>query len=367
MACPEIRLFGNSLLMYEPTLEGMLQLKRISLEDGSLLAQASYPATPAVTVQIGNGFIGLCDGSSSQVLILRESLEIDRSYTVPVEGETWYLNQELETVFVFFDEGLMSYDLESERSQWMLDNAAFVQPFGMGSGYVLFSYTDRTDKKTYTRCLNLSTATMETIPLDGVICSGIRSGDQWLLRQDIASGAYILVNQGEAISFTPAEGSAALLPGKRQLLATDESYRQLSLYDLDGKFLSRCSLPKIEYASVGADLVWSGYWQGYFFRDTYEDAAHLMFWDPNTAQEGENLSVTPLGSPQNPDPMVDQELYQRAQAISQRFGIDIRIAEQCKLDYTHYQADVLTDPDSIRYTLNVLELAFSSYPEGFFR
>ena len=37
MACPEIRLYGNSLLLYEHTVEGMLQLKRISLEDGSLL------------------------------------------------------------------------------------------------------------------------------------------------------------------------------------------------------------------------------------------------------------------------------------------------------------------------------------------
>jgi hypothetical protein len=37
------------------------------------------------------------------------------------------------------------------------------------------------------------------------------------------------------------------------------------------------------------------------------------------------------------------------------------------LDYTHYQADALTDPNVVRNALNVLELAFGSYPEGFFR
>ena len=364
MACPEIRLFGNGLLLYEHTMNGMLQLKRISLEDGTLLAEASYPMDASASVQVGNGLIGLCD-SNGQVLILNESLEQETTYSVPLEGEYWYLNQELETVYAFLDEGLLSYDLEAGQAHWLLDNAAFVQPFRMGSGYVLFSYTDRNDQKTCNRCLNLSTASMETVPVEGFISSGIRRGEQWLLRRDIASGTYILVDQENAVTFTCPEGLVELLSGKRQLLITDGSYRELSLYDLEGNFLSRCTLPETEHASVGTDLVWSGYWQGYFFRDTYDNTAHLMFWDIDTAQEGENLPVTSLDAVQAPESVVEKELYQQAADLSRRFGVDIRIAEQCALDYSHYQADVLLDPYQIRYALNVLELAFSSYPEGF--
>ena len=364
MACPEIRLFGNGLLLYEHTMNGMLQLKRISLEDGTLLAEASYPMDASASVQVGNGLIGLCD-SNGQVLILNESLEQETTYSVPLEGEYWYLNQELETLYAFFDEGLLSYDLEAGQAHWLLDNAAFVQPFRMGSGYVLFSYTDRNDQKTCNRCLNLSTASMETIPVEGFISSGIRRGEQWLLRQDIASGMYILVDQENAVTFTCPEGLVELLSGKRHLLITDGSYRELSLYDLEGNFLSRCALPETEFASIGTDLVWSGYWQGYFFRDTYDNTAHLMFWDIDTAQEGENLPVTSLDAVQAPESVVEKELYQQAADLSRRFGVDIRIAEQCALDYSHYQADVLLDPYQIRYALNVLELAFSSYPEGF--
>lgn len=367
MTCPEIRLFGNGLLMYEHTVNRLLQMKRISLEDGILLAQASYPATSAVTVQIGNGFIGLCDSGSGQVMILNESLELEKTYSIPLEGEGWYLNQELETLYVFFNEGLLSYDLETGRAHWLLDNAAFVQPFDMGSGFVLFSYTDRTDQKTYNRCLNLSTATMETMPVENLISSGVRNGEQWLLRQGIASGTYILVKQEEAVTFTLLEGLVELLPGRRQLLITDGSYRELTLYDLDGNFLSRCALPKTEHASVGTDLVWSGYWQGYFFRDTYDNTAHLMFWNPDTAQEGENLSLTSLGAVQAPESVLEKELYQKAAELSKRFGLDIRIAEQCAMDYSHYQADALTDPYLVRDALNVLELAFSRYPDGFLR
>lgn len=360
MICPEIRLFGNSLLLYEHTADGML-LKRISLEDGSLLAQATYPASPSASVQIGNGLIGLCIGN--QVLLLNEALEAERTYSVPLEGNTWYLNQELETLYVFFEEGLMSYDLASGNAQWLLDDAAHVLPYGTGSGYVVFSYTHRTDKKTYHRCLNLSTATIETMPVDGAILSGVRSSDQWLLRQD--AGTYVLVKQEEAVTFTQPEGQALLLPGKRQLLVTDGSYRALTLYDLDGNFLSRCALPQNEHASVGTDLVWSGYWQGYFFRDTYDNAAHLMFWNTNTAQEGENLSFTSLGAAKAPEPLLEKEIYQKVAELSQRFGMDIRIAEQCALDYSHYEADALTDPYSVRHALNVLELAFQNYPDGF--
>ena len=365
MACPEIRLFGNGLLLYEHTMNGMLQLKRISLEDGTLLAEASYPMDASASVQVGNGLIGLCDSSNGQVLILNESLEQEMTYSVPLEGEYWYLNQELETLYAFLDEGLLSYDLEAGQAHWLLENAVFVQPFRMGSGYVLFSYTDRNDQKTCNRCLNLSTASMETIPVEGFISSGIRRGEQWLLRRDIASGTYILVDQENAVTFTCPEGLVELLSGKRHLLITDGSYRELSLYDLEGNFLSRCALPETEHASVGTDLVWSGYWQGYFFRDTYENTAHLMFWDIDTAQEGENLPVTSLDAVQAPESVVEKELYQQAADLSRRFGVDIRIAEQCALDYSHYQADVLLDPYQIRYALNVLELAFSSYPEGF--
>ena len=67
MACPEIRLYGNSLLLYEHTQQGML-LKRISLADGCLLAEAVYEVTPSTQLQIGNGCISLC------AIILRQSL-----------------------------------------------------------------------------------------------------------------------------------------------------------------------------------------------------------------------------------------------------------------------------------------------------
>lgn len=365
MACPEISLYGNSLLLYEHTPEGMV-LKRIFLADGCLLAEAVYELTPSTRLQIGNGCISLCDSGSGQVLILNDSLEQETCYSVPAEGENWCLDQDMENLFVFFpEEGLMSRNLVTGETKWILENAAFVRSHDMGSGYVLFSYTDREDQKTYNRCLNLSTATLETLPIDGVLSGGIRSGEQWLLRKDIASGEYILVNQDTANAFVRTEGLVQMLSGKRQLLITDGSYRNLYLYDLKGSFLSRCALTANDHASVGTNLVWSGYWQGYFFRDTYDNAAHLMFWDTTVPQEGENLTLVPVDDVQPPEPVMPQSLYKKAEELSQRYGLDIRIGEACELGYSHYDGDIMVDPYFVQEALNTLELAFSAYPEGF--
>ena len=118
---------------------------------------------------------------------------------------------------------------------------------------------------------------------------------------------------------------------------------------------------------VGSDFVWSGYWDGYFFADFDGVSSRLMFWDVNAATEGDDLPMSPLGEAQQSQPVVEPQLYERAEALSKRFGVEIRIAEQCEMSYTHYDTYALTDPTFIRSALDVLENALSQYPDGFFR
>ena len=62
-----------------------------------------------------------------------------------------------------------------------------------------------------------------------------------------------------------------------------------------------------------------------------------------------------------------QQLSERMQALSQRFGLDIRIPKQNEISYARYHADALTDLIAIRTALDLLEQTLSLYPEGFFR
>lgn len=365
MACPELCMFGSDLLVYEYTRLGSLSLKLISLADGSLIASASYPMTPSVRVQAGKDSIGLCD--SGRVVILNGMLEVQADYTVDTEGESGYLDRTQQTLYVLaFDKGVMCCDLTTGQTRWIVYNAANVQRLGKDTDYLLFSYVDRGDQKIYTRCLDLAVGETEELPLRGTVRSGVRADELWLLRRDIVSGEYILHRDGEAAAFSRFEGSVELLSHRQHLLVTDESYRELTLYDSSGGFVSQCILSDTEYASIGTEPVWSDLWQGYFFRDTYDNAAHLMFWDTGIVQVGEDLALSPVEADTDTEYDSDNALHKRARELSERFGIDIRVAEQCALDYTHYEAVALTDPSLVSSRLDILERALSRYPEGFF-
>ena len=367
MIAPEMRLLGNGLLLSEYS-ENSFVLKHISLEDGALVKESSVPACSGTKLYIGSGEIGLCDRESGLISVLDEDFHLLRTYDVPQEGDDWYLNSELDTLYVFYyDRGLMARNLQTGAEFWLVDNGFRVAPISSRSSYVIFAYTDRTDQKTYARCLNLSTATMETLPFDGTISSGIRQGETWLLYSNESDGLHLLV-QGESVhSFVWPNSPVRLLSPRRHLLMADSSGRNLSLYETDGTFLSCCSLPQNSNAVVGTDFVWSGYWEGYFFMDFVDSSCRLMFWDVFATSEGNNLQMSSLEQTQQSQMVLEQQLYERAAQLSVRFGVDIRIAEQCTLDYSHYDTYALTDPVFVRSALDILEESLGQYPEGFFR
>ena len=364
MTAPEMLLLGNGLLLSE-CIENNLVLKHISLEDGSLVKEGAVPARPGIKLYIGSGQIGLCDRKLGLISILDEDFHLQRTYEVPREGDDWYLNSELDTLYVFYsDRGLLARNLETGAELWLVDDGFGVAPKGSGSSYVIFEYTNRADRKTYTRCLNLSVATLETLPVDGTISAGIRQGENWLIQH---GGDCVLIREETRHSIARENCEVRLLSPRRHLLVTDPSGRNLTLYETDGSFLSSCALPQNNNAAVGTDFVWSGYWQGYFFTDFVDGSCRLMFWDVGVDSVGADLQMAPLGAAQQPQAVPEQQLYNRAAQLSARFGVDIRIAEQCTADYSHYDTSPLTDPVFIRSALDTLEETLSLYPEGFFR
>ncbi|MBR2421549.1 MAG: hypothetical protein IKB09_04260 [Oscillospiraceae bacterium] len=367
MPCPEVWLFGNGLLL-GAHIRGQFVLRHIRLEDGRLLAECAIAASPGVRVRIGNGCIGLLDSGTNRFLLLGEDLTLRSSQTFQTEGDSWYLNPELDKLYRFYsDKGLQVRDLQTGEERWIVENAVFTSVIGEETEYILFEYTDSEDQRTYTRCLNLSTGAMETIPCSGPISTGTRRGETWLLREDGVNASYILSDRDSVASFTWTYSAASLLSPRKHLLLLDQSGRNLRLYDTQGRFVSTCTLPDAEYGTAGTDLVWSGYWGGYFFTDTIGDTCRLMFWDIATETQGEDLTLIPVEEPQKIQPIMEQAFYERAEALSERFGVKILIAEQCAAEYSSYNTYPMTAPDFVGEALDVLEECMGRYPEGFFR
>ena len=139
--------------------------------------------------------------------------------------------------------------------------------------------------------------------------------------------------------------------------------RVLMLYGADGTCLSRCPLPKWKDASCGGELVWSDRWQGWFFLDHIRGDAELMFWDPGVQSPADPVDIQPDVVPEGA--LLDRGLYDRAEELSRRFSMDIRIAERAERSYKSYTAQVLEDPQVTARALDILEQALSLYPEGF--
>lgn len=367
MLCPEIWLYGNGLLL-GTHIRDKYVLRHISLEDGRLLAECEISASPGVRVRIGSGCIGLLDSGTNRFLLLNDDLTLHSTQSIQTEGDSWYLSPGLDRLYRFYyDKGLLARDLQTGEEHWIVENGMFTRVIGSATEYVLFEYTDTEDQRTYTRCLDLSTGTMETIPGFGPISTGVRQGETWLLRKDGANGCYILSDGEAAASFTGTQSALILLSPQKHLLLTDHSGRNLQLYDTQGRFVSTCTLPDAEYGTVGTDLVWSGYWDGYFFTDTIDGTCRLMFWDIDEPTEGADLELVPLEQTQKVQPVMEKAYYERAEALSERFGIQILIAEQCAAEYSHYNAYLLTDPGFVEDALDILEESLGQYPEGFFR
>ena len=99
----------------------------------------------------------------------------------------------------------------------------------------------------------------------------------------------------------------------------------------------------------------------------YDGNTVPVFWDLSVPMLGEDLPAAEL-PPAIPHPgtAVSAELYEEAAVLSERFGISIRIADQCDTDYYGYTAAPILDGEMIRTGLALLEDTLSRYPEGFF-
>ena len=88
-----------------------------------------------------------------------------------------------------------------------------------------------------------------------------------------------------------------------------------------------------------------------------------MLWCPSAQERGSDvtLALSPLPTGE----VLPRELYDRAAELSSRFCVEIRIADQCQLDYNTFQSVSYDDPEKVEKALDILELALARYPEGY--
>lgn len=347
-----------------------IELKLISLADGSLTAQTTLPISGAVTVQTYAERVCISDPSAGTVTILDGALnQIARHQVEGNLDAIWYLSADMEILYSFGrSDGLYSIDLSSGAQTDLMPDALQIYICEVSPRYVIFSYIDAKSRLDSNGCLDLETGTLEPTPFEGALDSNSsRNGDLWISASAADLDMYTICTPDSQKNLRWTEHTISALAHQQHLLAADLNRRNLTLYDFDGIFISHCELPEDEMSYAGTELIWSSQWGGYFFLNFQNGAAKLFFWDIEAESSGENLQFSDNQESSAPNGgAVDAALYDRAKELSARFGVDIRIADQCQIDYGTFTSTEETNADHIEAALDTLEESMSAYPEGFF-
>lgn len=365
---PEMCLFGeDSLLIYGVDYENgnLLSLCRVSLLDGSVLAEGEMFVGGMVTVQAADGRVGVCDIMKQSVVLLDGDLRQTASHSVALGGDCWYLSCDLSALYILdWQSGMTRTELESGQTTAVLADVtnAFLRTKtgdSLAVGY-------QKNGKQWCGVLDLRTGELSDLPCGGDATNVAHTGDAWLLSDSTQWDAYRLISGGQTTFFL-FDGSRIDLPAPQNRLLTGSlNADTLNLYDLEGNFLSRAVLG--ENAYTAATPLWSERYGGYFllcFDGKLE--AKLYFWDVQAPVSGENF-VFDKGLPEEHGGVsADADLYARAEALSQAHDVKICIADQCEFENDYYTFYEVNDRETVSDALDLLSTVLDYYPDGFFR
>lgn len=380
----DITIFHDCLLssysIYDAGSEtDFFHLRLLDLDSGELLyeTQMQIKDPYTLTVQVCEDQIVVSDALSRSIHIFDDTLNEQDKFVL--ENDTIY-NKIYVDPFVTKAYCLINadeicvVDLETKESQSLLEDTADMSIYSSSEDDLSIRYIDLAtpDKKECYAGLDLKTGIIEKLEIDDSF-SGLEYFDGIWTGQ-ILSGddQYLLGTQDELYKFDYVTSYPVMrLTGKfpyLTIMTTDaDGTQSMSAYKTDGTFLSSFSLK-----DSSKTLTWNQAWmedmQGCFII-MIDESGHdeLYFWDLTKKTEGDSLCLRAYSETEElGGEILPQEYYDRAKNLSEKYGIHIKIADQCATDYGDKTAQQELDPDKISAGLTALEKAFSSYPEGFF-
>lgn len=366
---PTLRSFADNLLMTTNSYisDGSIELTLtlLSAANGEVLQSHTVALTEGVEAQLLGEHIALCDSLSGTVVVLDESLRETARYSLAREPGIWYLGPDLDTLYkCSYLSGIRAVSLSTEKELFFLD-LADLTACSMTETDVCFTGVDRTTQKCTAFCLDLASGAQVEPPFSGDFFRICRSGGTWLAGFCGEENAIAFGRDADARVVAAQDGTFSLLDPLGHLLFTGLD-GTLSLYSFEGTFLSSCALP----AQYVQNLIWQEELGGYLLLvNDGEGCNRLLFWDIGANTDGEDLQTQSLADFRAVPGGTSAEasLYARAQALSDRYGVEIRIADQCETEFPYFTCYQLSDYASVSGGLDILEEALSAYPEGFFR
>ncbi len=371
----ELYAFRGNILLVSESMGGngkeSLTLQLLSSENGEILCSAELLNIGSPSLQVLGDSILVADTGAGRISVLNENLEIRKERDFPVIYNQVYLNPTGDIAYSFNIRGeLKALDLENGEERSLLSQASNLYSLSSSEENVVFRYTDMQSGLYRYFSLNLSDEKLEEVPFGADYSSLYRQEDFWLGQSKGSESCYYLGSSSDYYGFLAGDKKLSLLSENRLLCQTEVSSSRgitltLELYDCSGKGISSAALP-LQDSYVGSFVPNE---DGCFFlvSSYFGEPSKLFYWDYSEGEIPDDLLLFPNAEfPEAGNDRALSECSKRAKALSEEFQVEVLLGKQCKTDFSDYSAEQIKKVSSISAALDQLEIAFSSYPDGFF-
>ena len=368
--------FGDDLLLTydaydEEKGKSVYVIKLVSLETGELLYEQQLESLTFATVQVLDEHIAINDLGDAKCYLLDSKLELLNTYDLP--GGMFCLDKKGKNAYQFtYDQGIKVIDLDTGKYDILLENGANVYLCEASGNEATFVYTDRDTLFRSSGVLDLNSGEIHAVESPYAFNELEASGSIWLGDVEGVTPFYVLSDGTEQgifygdISATVGINNASGHMVICNTIGAGDHF--LLVYDNQGNLLSSCDVNGLSLYEM-MDFAWFEEYNGYVFSlSDEENQAHLMFWELSGEIVEDDLGLedvmesvkAPVGT------AVRKELFDRAENLSEKYGVEILIADQCDTVFTDHSADLLLEEADIEQALDTVDYVLSRYPEGFF-
>ncbi len=339
----------------------ILELCLVELDDGTVTAQRDIACSQAVHPQILGDSMYLCDNLSGTILELNKQLEVVNTWSLEPQEANWIMGGSNTLYIQNWEEPVRVLDLTTGQESTLLGGAlvTYISPLDTMATVEYYSPDTGVQEMVL---LDLMTGQLLMPPRDGSFMSMDCRNGTWLISNYRDGYTYYLGTEENLMLLNTETNDLRFLESDI-LLQTGEDGTRLTLHDLRGKALASCCLTENGFGLYCNTLIPNENLGGYFcLVSNYESSQRLLYWDTTQGEQGEDLEFTDIPE----EDQIQAQLRQRAQEISQRFGIHVLVGTDCATEFTNFSTEQVTVWEDVSYALNVLESALESYPEGFF-
>ena len=322
-------------------------------------------------IQISTPGIGYFDKEDLAVVFLSKDLVETGRMRLPenITGGIW-LSPDWQTVYYCTSQGIHAMNLQTGISRLLLEQTAHYQTITGGFGEKYLRYTVEITEG-QRRTVLIDAASGLEVRSGEYLNALITSGEQYFLPQMIGEVRHIGYGNGQEHQVLwPTEKNAepTMLFGNNAvaMVETQDTESNIACYDLtSGKRMAAISLGGIGQIRALAGDGAHGLW---ILLQDESTAEWLYHWDYTKNPTGDEKDYTaPLYTPENPDETALKNMEKQADALGDKYGVDILIWKDAAETVPANQ--VFTEEYRVQlyeHYLPKIEKVLSTFPKDFF-